>query len=56
MNRNLSTFEEIMKRSSIVSIDESERRAGTYIVTFEDGTQSNVDYETKEQLYSLDNP
>ena len=50
---NLSTLEELKKRTPIVEIDKSKIRADTYIVTFTLGDQANINGETYNQLNNL---
>lgn len=48
--RNLSTLVEILSRGKIIEIIPSTIRENTYICTFFDGTQANINEETFNKL------
>lgn len=53
MNKGLSTLVEVLMRGNILDISPSTLRKDTFIITFVDGTQANIDIETYEKLTKI---
>jgi hypothetical protein len=46
----MSNIEEVKKRGEILEIDKSKIRTNTFILTFKDGSQCNVNGETLNKI------
>lgn len=50
---NLSNIEEVKNRGEILEVDKSKIRTNTFILTFKDGSQCNVNGETLNKIQQI---